>query len=69
MYSAKEEERGAENEKPAVNAFSPQRGDEMKRHAKAVLDKWGFRAVWGVFIVTSILFVNKLAGLLCVHTV
>jgi hypothetical protein len=45
MYSAKEEERGAENEKPAVNAFSPQRGDEMKRHAKAVLDKWGFRGV------------------------
>jgi len=40
----------------------------MTQHTKKALDKWAFRAVWGVLIVTSILFAIKLVGLVGVHT-
>ena len=40
----------------------------MTQQSKKVLDKWAFRAVWAVLIVTSILFAIKLVGLVGVHT-
>jgi hypothetical protein len=35
-------------------------GDKMTQHAKAVLDKWVFRAIWVVLFVTVAGFVVKL---------
>lgn len=34
----------------------------MTQHAKVLLDKWAFRAVWIVLIVTTIGFVVKMVG-------
>ena len=36
------------------------RGDKMTQHAKVVLDKWVFRAIWVVLFVTVAGFVVKL---------
>ncbi len=34
----------------------------MTQQAKAALDKWVFRAVWVVLVITTIGFVAKLVG-------
>jgi hypothetical protein len=38
----------------------PDRGDIMSKDTKVILDRWVFRAVWVVLIVTVVGFVVKL---------
>jgi hypothetical protein len=42
----------------------PHRGDTMTQHAKVVLDKWVFRAIWVVLVVTTTGFVAKMMGVM-----